>query len=128
LYFNEITGSISILPVTTEVTVLSLNVPVTVGENIKIDYALSLNAVTSANWEFDCEVRLYRDSTLINTRTILRTASQSGTQRFPLADTQVDTAVATGTSTYSLRTFITVATNVSSATAINRDINAIVFP
>ncbi|MNP14410.1 hypothetical protein D3C76_1067320 [compost metagenome] len=94
---------------------------------MKIDLAVSVEAITTANSSLTFEVRLYRDGTLINTRTIQRNLSAAGTQRFPIANTFVDTAVATTTSTYQVRVIFTTATNVTSATAINRNINIITF-
>ena len=71
---------------------------------------------------------MYRASTLIDTRVFLRSQTQNTVQRFPIASTQVDTAPATSTDTYSLRVFVTTATNIATATANNIDINALVFP
>lgn len=72
-------------------------------------------------------MRLYRDTTLIDTRTFNRSSSQAGTQRFPLASTQVDVVPATTTSTYSLRIIVTADLNITSTTAHNRDLNIITF-
>jgi hypothetical protein len=127
LFFNTATGPTSILPVTTEIPIISLPVTVTAGEDVKVDYSLSIEVVATANWSINVQNRLYRDSTLIDTRIFNRSATTAGTQRFPIASTQVDTAVATGTSIYSILTFVTTANSVTAATANNIDINAIVF-
>jgi multidrug efflux pump subunit AcrA (membrane-fusion protein) len=94
---------------------------------LKIDLAISVEAITSANSSLTFEVRLYRNGTLIATRTIQRNLSAAGTQRFPMANTFVDTAIATTTSIYEVRVIFTTATNVTSATALNRNINIISF-
>ncbi|HEX2925010.1 MAG TPA: collagen-like protein, partial [Ruminiclostridium sp.] len=129
LFFNDIPGSITILPAGVEITVISVSVPVTAGNNIKIDNSLSIEADPSApNWILNLELRLYRDSTLIDTRVFLRSQTQTAPQRYPLASTQVDTSPVTGTVNYSLRVFVTSAVNLTTAFANNRDINALVFP
>ncbi len=127
LISNEIAGSISVLPAGAEVTVVSVDVPVTTGDTVKIDYALTIDISALAVGIFNYEVRLYRDATLIDTR-VVNTALQIGSQSMPIDSTQVDTAVDTTTSTYSLRVFVTSAVLVTTVSAVNRDINAIVFP
>ncbi len=129
LYFNEFPGSTNVLPAGTEVQVVSVAVPVIAGNDVKIDYSVSIEAVPSAsNWVLNLELRLYRDSDLIDTRIFLRSQTQNTTQRFPLASTQVDIPPVTGTVSYSLRIFVTTATNLTAATANNADINTLVFP
>ncbi|KRF10057.1 hypothetical protein ASG89_00465 [Paenibacillus sp. Soil766] len=127
LAFAENAGSISVLPLNTEVTVVSLTQGVLVNQRLKIDYSLSIEAVTAANWSIRFEMRLYRDSTLIDTRIFNSNQNNAGTHRFPLASTQVDVAPATATSTYSVRVIVTAATSVTSSTANNRDLNIITF-
>ncbi|WP_080064663.1 hypothetical protein [Ruminiclostridium hungatei] len=105
-----------------------MSIPVTAGIEVKIDYAVSIEAITTANWAMSFEVRLYRDTTLITTRTFIDSASSAGTHRFSISNTQVDTSVATETAGYQLRIIFTTATNVATGTALNRNINAIVFP
>ncbi|KOR85837.1 hypothetical protein QRD90_22390 [Peribacillus frigoritolerans] len=64
----------------------------------------------------------------MDTRAVQRSVSAAGTSRFPVASTNVNIAAITGTTTYELRIAYTVATNVSSSSALNVDINAIRFP
>ncbi|MBB2482064.1 hypothetical protein H5P36_17975 [Bacillus sp. APMAM] len=127
--FTNINGAISIYPpLDTEVTVASLTTNVISGENIKIDYSLSVEEVNTANSQITFEVRLYRDTTFLHTRIFQRHIDTASTQRFPLADTYVDTAITTGTVTYTVRVIYTTANNVTESTAFNRDLNLIKFP
>lgn len=104
-----------------------MSVPVTTGDELKIDSVISVESITTANSVQVFETRLYRDGTLINTRTLERSISAAGTQTFQIPNTYVDTAVATTTSTYEVRVIFTTATNVTSASAINRNMNIINF-
>jgi hypothetical protein len=97
------------------------------GNLLKVDYALSYEGVFTSNWSVTAEFRLYRDGTLITTRTLNRSGSPAGTNRFPVANTYVDTAPATTSSTYELRVITTAASNLTSATTINRYLNIILF-
>ena len=108
-------------------TVATVSVPVVTGENVKIDYSVSVEAITTANWATSFEVRLYRDTTLITTKTFIDSAPSAGTHRFSISNTQVDTAVSNETAGYQVRVIFTTATNVATGTALNRNINAIVF-
>ncbi len=129
LFFNQVAATISIYPpVNTEVTTNTLNVPVTTGQNVKIDFSISPEFVTSANWSITYIFRLYRNGVLINARTTNRSQNTSGTFRIPFSTTYVDTAVATTTNVYEERVIVTVDTNLTSATVLNRVINAIAFP
>jgi hypothetical protein len=128
VFFYQVPGVIACFPpLSTEVTVVDLSVPVTAGHQIKLDYALSFEANTTANSSLTLETRLYRDGTLINARTSSNLSASAGTFRFTCSDTYVDIAPANDTSTYSVRIIVTTATNVTSASAINRSLNAIVF-
>lgn len=130
LAFNNNTGPISVFPpLNTEVTVASVTQSVIINQRLKIDYALGVDFVVTSNWAFVFEVRLYRDATLINTRTSNRSAQTAGSQRFPLSSTYVDTAPATSaSSTYSVRVIVTTATNVTSAATGNSiTLNIITF-
>jgi hypothetical protein len=105
-----------------------LNVPTTIGQNVKVDYAVSVDLVTTANSSFTFQTRLYRNGILIDTRSVQRSVTTAGISRFPVSSTNVNTAVITGTSTYEVRIIFTAAANVTSASAINTDLNAIRFP
>ena len=83
--------------------------------------------ITTANSSVTFQIRLYRDSTLISTKELDRTLSTAQTALYPVSNTYVDTAIATGTSTYQLRVIFTATNNITSATAVNRDINCITF-
>ena len=106
---------------------ISNSVAATAGDNLKIDYSLGTEVDTTANYTFTCEYRLYRSGTLINTRVLNRTQSSAGTQRFMVSNTYVDTALLTTTYLYELRVIVIGATNVTSASCVNRAINMIVF-
>jgi hypothetical protein len=128
LAFSNNDGSIAVAPpLNTEVTVASITLNVISGNLLKIDYALAYEAIFSANWTVSVEFRLYRDGTLITVRTLFRIGSQAGTNRFPVANTYVDTAPATTSSTYQLRVITTAASNLTSSTTINRYLNIIQF-
>lgn len=128
LFFSNTAGSLGVSPPTnTEVIIASVSVPVVTGDDLKVDFAVSYDILTTANFSFTVESRVYRDGTLINTRTINRSGSSAGTQRFPVSNTYVDTAVATTTSTYQVRAIVTAASNVTSTTAVNRNLNIINF-
>ncbi|MEC0684114.1 collagen-like protein, partial [Bacillus haynesii] len=134
IFFSNLFGSTSVynpptIPLNTEVTVVSVpNVSVTSGQNIKVDYALAIEAVNTENSNIIVEIRLYRGGTLVQTRIFNRSLAAAGTQRFPLASTIVDTVPATATVEYSVRVVVTTASNVTSAAAFNRDLNLIRFP
>jgi hypothetical protein len=127
LNYNEIPGVVSGIPLSTEVTVADLIVPVTAGNFIKLDYAFSVEMATTANNTWTLETRLYRGSTLINTKRYQENNDALGTFRFTCSNTYVDSAFATATSTYQVRVIVTSATNVTSTSASDRNINAIVF-
>jgi len=130
LAFTNAIGPIPVFPpLNTEVTVASVTQSVVINQQLKIDYAFAVEFVTSANWAYVFEVRLYRDATLINTRTVNRNLSAAGTQRFPLGNTYVDIVPATSaSSTYSVRVIVTAVTNITSAsTGTSIDLNIITF-
>jgi hypothetical protein len=128
LFSAEAAGPIALTTTGTETTVVTMNVPTTVDQSIKVDYAVSIDVVTTANSNFTFQTRLYRNGILVDTRSVQRSVSAAGTSRFPVASTNVNIAAITGTSTYEIRIAYTVATNVTSSSAINVDINAIRFP
>jgi hypothetical protein len=128
LAFANTAGSISIYPpLNTEVTIATVTQNAVAGQNLKIDWGIAEELVVSANWTVTIENRIYRDATLISTRTFNRTASAAGTQRIPQSNTYVDTAPTTGSFTYTLRAIITTETSLTSAAAINRNMNIITF-
>ena len=102
--------------------------PIATGDHIKIDYSLAIEVITTGSWAMSFETRLYRDAALVSSQTFIRSDSSTGTQRFPLANTQVDTAVSTEIASYQLRVIFTTATNVVTGAAFNKNINAMVFP
>lgn len=127
LFFTEVAGPVTVAVNSTETTIGSLNVPTTIGQNIKVDFAISVDVVTTANSNFTFQVRTYRNGTLLDTRTVQRNVNVAITSRFPIASTNVNTAATTGTTTYEVRIIFTSVSNVSSASALNLDINAIRF-
>ncbi|WP_404332363.1 hypothetical protein [Mesobacillus maritimus] len=89
---------------------------------------MGVEPVTTANSTMTIEFRTYRDGALLQTKVFNRSISGAGTQRFMVGNTYVDTAPATNpTSTYELRLIVTAATNITSVTAVNRDLNLIKF-
>ncbi|SHI27980.1 hypothetical protein [Clostridium intestinale] len=128
LSFANTAGTIAVFPpLNTVVTVVSVAVPVTTGDELKIDFVIYIENVTEGSSEQTFETRLYRDGTLINTITIQRSISSAGPQTFQIPNTYVDTAVATIASTYEVRVIFTTAMNITSASAINRNMNIINF-
>ena len=127
LAFTNIAGSTAVDLGAGEVIVASVTAGVTAGDNIKVDYALGYEADFSGAWGVTAEFSLYRDDTQISTRTLQQSGSQAETADFPIADTYVDTAPGTTTSTYDLRVSTTGGTNINSASAINRNLNTILF-
>lgn len=126
--FNQIPGSIAVYPpLATEITLTSIVTSTTAGQSIKIDYALNVSPVVTANSNYTYELRLYRDATLIDVRTISQQHANAGSMSFLNNSTYFDTAISTGASTYSVRVIFTTATNVTSVTADNRSINLISF-
>ena len=125
--FNQVAGPIAVPTTGTETTLVSQSVAVTAGQELKIDWATGFEVVNTSNYNVVAEFRTYRDATLISTRILNRTAAAAGTQRFPIANTLVDTAPATASSTYSLRCAITTATNITSGSGNNNNLNIIVF-
>ncbi|MGG0791447.1 hypothetical protein ABE132_22670 [Peribacillus simplex] len=64
-----------------------MNVQTIVGENIKVDFAVSIDVITTTNSNFTFQTRLYRNGALIDTRSVQRSISAAGTSRFPVAST-----------------------------------------
>ncbi|SFC84466.1 hypothetical protein SAMN02799633_01897 [Bacillus sp. UNCCL81] len=83
--------------------------------------------MVTANWSVTFELRLYRDANLIDTRVFNSSQPTAGTHRYQFSSTKVNVAPANATSTYSLRVIFTAISNVTSASAINRDMNIITF-
>ncbi|MEC0768501.1 hypothetical protein [Bacillus atrophaeus] len=102
--------------------------PTVAGQLIKLDLAISVDVTTTANSNFTFQIRVYRNGVLIDTRSVQRNINVAITSRFPIATTYVNTAAVTGTTSYEVRIIFTTASNVSSSSALNLDINAISFP
>ena len=100
---------------------------VTAGNDVKVDYSLSLSYITTANYEIAAETRLYRDGTLLETREFNQSGSTAGTHTFAMLGTLVDTAPLTTTSTYEIRVITTTANNVTSGSVATRNMNLIIF-
>ncbi|MGG1380989.1 collagen-like protein, partial [Bacillus velezensis] len=129
LLFTRTNGPLTVYPpLNTEVPVATLAIPVNALQNVKLDYALSVAITSAANSNFVFEVRLYRGTVQIHTRTLSRTNTTAATESFSIADTTVDTAPTAGTNTYQLRIILTTANNLTAATALNIDFNSISFP
>ncbi len=127
LSFVDATGPIP-LPLNTEVKVATVTPSVEAGQDLKIDYTLNIVASTTGNWSIAFETRLYRDNTLINTRTYSRNGSQTGDQFIPMSSTYVDTApVSAASSVYDLKAIITSATSATAKTGTNINMNIITF-
>ncbi len=120
---------ISFRPYSTEVPVVSITQPTLTGQQVKVDYALAVEFVTTANWSFVCEIRLYRSGSLINSRIFNRSDQQAGNQRYPISSTYVDTAPSNNpTTVYQVRVVVTTAVNITSATTgLYNNINSITF-
>ena len=89
---------------------------------------MNITAITLANYSLRVEFRLYRNAVLLDTAVLERSVTaSSGNQTFPVSNTFVDTAIATGANIYVVNVIVTVAANVINVTAYNRDINAIRF-
>ncbi|WP_143755320.1 collagen-like triple helix repeat-containing protein, partial [Clostridium beijerinckii] len=128
LAFTNAGGTLAAsITIGTETTLVSTNVSTTSGQNIKVDYSVGVQVANSANAFISYQIRLYRNGTLITSSELDRTVSGAGTQLFPTSATYVDTAPTTGTTTYEVRLVFLSATNVTSATAINRYLNCIAF-
>ncbi|MET3508372.1 hypothetical protein ABMB67_004519 [Halalkalibacter oceani] len=129
LFYAEEDGPVAVYPpLDTEVTVLTQPaMDVTAGQPVKVDSALSIEAITTADAVLEFEVRCYRNDVLVQTRVVQRSLTAAGTQSFPVAVTFVDPVTETGSIVYDVRVIFTTADNVTSATAVNCDINAIRF-
>lgn len=91
LTFAEVDGPVALTTTGTETSVVTMNVPTIIGQNVKVDYAVSIDVVTTANSNFTFQTRLYRNGTLVDTRSVQRSISAAGTSRFPIASTNVNT-------------------------------------
>ncbi|WP_330512842.1 SH3 domain-containing protein [Lacrimispora algidixylanolytica] len=111
----------------TEVAVANVSNAVIAGNEVKVDYSLNLSYVTTADYEIAAETRLYRDGTLLETREFNQSGSTAGTHTFAMLGTYVDIAPATTTSTYEIRIITTTAINVTSVSAVSRNINLLIF-
>jgi hypothetical protein len=128
LAFSNNGATIAIYPpANTEVSVATVSSAVTAGARVKVDSAVNLSYITTANYVLAASSRLYRNGVLIDTRDLNRSGSGAGTQTFTLPDTYVDTAPATTTNTYEIRVITTTATNVTSGSASGRNINLLIF-
>lgn len=128
-YFNQRPEPIAVFPpMYTEITIASLAVPVEAGQIVKMDYSFGLELATTANWNSSFEIRLYRDSTLIDSRLIADANAVAGTYSNLLSSAFVDVSPITETSTYSLRIMFKTAANITSSSVTERRINAICFP
>ena len=125
--FTNAAGPIACFPpLATEVTVVSKTLSVTAGDELVIISALEQVPSTTANWKITYECRLYRDTTLIHSRSINRSGSIAGNQTFNNSIVFTDTAPATtAATTYSVRCIVTSATNIASS-ATGSDINLVV--
>ncbi|CDH94481.1 GXT repeat-containing collagen-like protein [Bacillus velezensis NAU-B3] len=129
MLFTRTNGPLTVYPpLNTEIPVATLAIPVTDLQNVKLDYALSVEVTTAANSNFVYEVRLYRGTVQVHTRTLSRIITSAATERFSIADTTVDTAPTAGINTYQLRVIFTSANSLTAATALNIDFNSIRFP
>jgi hypothetical protein len=126
-FSNNVASLDTVPPLNTEVSVATVSNAVTEGNDVKVDYSLSLLYVTTADYQIAAETRLYRDGTLLETREFNRSGSTAGTHTFAMLGTLVDTAPVTTTSTYEIRVITTTATNVTSGSVATRNMNLIIF-
>ena len=104
MLFTRTNGPLTVYPpLNTEIPVATLAIPVNALQNIKLDYSVSVEVTSTANSNFVFEIRLYRGAVQIHTRLLSRSIISATTERFPIADTTVDTAPTAGTNTYQLR-------------------------
>ncbi|WP_143760388.1 hypothetical protein [Paenibacillus sp. FSL R5-0765] len=94
---------------------------------MKIDNITQVAVVVTANWSVVYNINLRRNGVLINQLTLARSASPAGTVRFLSSNTYVDTAPVTTTNAYTVSVQFTTSSNVTSASAEVRNINAIRF-
>ncbi|WP_143323948.1 collagen-like protein, partial [Clostridium sp. BL-8] len=128
LAFTDAGGTLAAsITLGTETSVVSTNVSTTSGQNVKVDFSVGVQVITAANSTIVFQLRLYSNGTLVAMREVDRVITSAGTQRFPVSNTYVDTATTTGTTTYDVRLVFLTATNVTSASAINRYLNCIAF-
>ncbi|WP_235850489.1 collagen-like protein [Niallia circulans] len=128
LFYNEVAGPVSVAVNGTETSIGTLSVPTITGQLIKLDFAISVDVTTTANSNFTFQTRVYRNGVLVNTRSVQRNVNAAITSRFPIATTYVEIATVTGTTSYEVRIIFPTASNVSSSSALNLEINAIRFP
>jgi hypothetical protein len=119
------------LPITTEVSVLSLAVTTTTGQTLKLDSMAEVEITTAATaaYQYTINYQLFLDGLSIAAVTVENDIdSQSATARV-LGEipnlTWVDTPAA-GSHTYEIRITVT-GTNLTSAVALTRALNAISF-
>ncbi|SHJ02701.1 hypothetical protein SAMN02746098_05035, partial [Desulfosporosinus lacus DSM 15449] len=119
------------LPITTEVSVLSLPVTTTTGQTLKLDSMSEVEITTTAstNYQYTINYELFLDGASIATVTVEKdTDSQSATARLfgeiPSL-TWIDTPTA-GSHTYEIRITVT-GTNLTSAVALTRALNVLIF-
>ncbi|WP_458464456.1 hypothetical protein [Paenibacillus sp.] len=115
------------LSLVAETTIQTLNVPVVAGQRVKIHNSTQVAIVVTSNWNIAYNINLRRNGVLINQSQLSRSANPAGTIRFPSSNTFVDTAPATTTNAYTISIQFTTTTNVTSASAEVRNINAIRF-
>jgi hypothetical protein len=107
--------------------VATTTISTTVGQILKIDYSLDIEATCSVGCFFAYEVRIYRNSLLLDSRIISQAQESAGTFSTPISGTYVDTAEATAPYTYEIRVIETSAVNVTSAFAKAINLNIISF-
>jgi len=126
LFFDQAAAALA-LPLDAATVVNTVAVPVTAGNEVKIDTSQQLDFVTAADWGIDFNVNISRDGTVIDTQGISRDGAAAGTQRFIASVTVVDVPAETGTATYTVTIEPITATNVTAATSENRKTNIIRF-
>jgi hypothetical protein len=110
--------------------VISLDVPVLSGQNIKIDYAVNVEVTTTENARIHVAALLYNALTGRLSAQIASTESLTATSRlFPLSGTIGYTSEVTGTITYIIRVDLAplVNSNITSVIAYRPSLNVITF-
>lgn len=118
-----------VLSLTDPTTVLTLPIPTTAGDVIKIDYAVRVGLSVNAGWSYTFDCTLFRDGVMLGGAPGSSLfGSTAGDLDITIPGTRIDTAVVTGTTTYTVVfSFGGAPVNVISALATYRDINAIRF-
>jgi hypothetical protein len=115
--YIDVTSANVYPPLNTERPLVAISAPVTAGNQVKVDFTITLYGTAIDLYLFNSYIRLYRDGVRLMDRDLRYsgTVANSGGSNisYIVSQTYVDTAPATTTSTYEVRVIIQYVSNVT---------------